>query len=159
MGKWSKLKGQVPSLPDGHGDWYTELRQKVELYAAGSLDDLTSTFDALEEKMQVAEAELKSLKQETEAVTRAILRKMEDTNLDSMVQNGRRWTVSHEIYPQVKDKVALREWCEKNGMVDTLIVPHQTLKATVKGALESGDSMPDGVELYLKPGLRRTKQN
>jgi hypothetical protein len=149
----------VPSLPEGQGEWFTELRQKVELYAARSLTELTVTFDTLDERVQEAEALVKSLKQEIEAVTRAILRKMEATNLDSMSQNGRRWTVSHEIYPQVKDKVALREWCEKNGMIDTLIVPHQTLKATVKGALESGDSMPDGVELYLKPGLRRSKQN
>ena len=157
MGKWSETTKHLQPLPDPDTPYFQRLAQRADELMGTDLDALAQLYGRADETRQALERQTSDVTLERDAIGRAMLRKMEDANLDSVVTGGYRWTPSPEPYPQVKDRVALREWATQNGMEDALAIPHQTLKATVKAALENHEALPEGIEIFVKTTFSRRK--
>lgn len=155
-GKWAYLKGQLPTLP-ADPSYGQALMAQIDTYRELPLAEIAAAYNDLDEELEEREQELKDLKLRREAAERAMDQKMDAAGLESVTAAGYRWTPKIEPYPQVKDKSALRVWIDEH-MRDNLSLPFQTLKATVKAALEAGDELPPGVEVFLKRSFTRTKQ-
>lgn len=157
MGKWSHLKGQYPDRQDPESDYFRDLHARTDELATKKLAELAELYAKEEEIVDYHEKRAKSAKTEIEAITRAMLRVMEQQNLDSATLAGYRWTPSPEPYPQVKDKVSLREWAEKTDQRDLLSINPQTLKSLVKKALEENQPIPEGLDLFVHTTFSRRK--
>jgi hypothetical protein len=155
VGKWSSFKGKLEEPIKGDGKYIDRINARLGVVATRTLDQLTSDFNETREAKDACAKTLKEHEFELEVLTRAIVKRMEDENTESVTKHGYRWTPSPEPYPQVKDKLALRKWVDE-FMPDNLSLPAATLEATVKAKLEVGDELPPGVDVFMKTGLSRT---
>jgi len=153
--KWAHLKEKLPALPVDPS--YEEaLVSQMAVYQGMNLAYVAQEYNDLEEELAEREKEIQRMKLQLEAASRVLGQKMEDASLESAVMAGYKWTPKFEPYPQVKDKAALRAWVDDH-MSDNLSLPFMTLKSVVKDALEAGDELPPGVEVFLKRSFSRTK--
>ncbi len=154
--KWAHLKDQFPALPmaPAYGDVLTA---QMEAFRAMPMAQVAEEYNDLAEELAEREQEVKELKLKLEAAERVLDQQMEATGLDSAVIAGYRWTPKVEPYPLVTDKSVLRDWVDSH-MPDNLALPFQTLRSVVKDALEAGDQLPPGVDVFLKRSFSRTKQ-
>jgi hypothetical protein len=151
--KWADLKGKLPDAPSSYGDDMLERQRTLE---ALPLRELADTYEAARLAAEAADEAKKLAAFEEEAAERALLNKMEREGLDSIGIKGYNYSPSLEPYPSVKDKAAFMAYA-LDQMPETLTVPHQSLKARCKSALEGDGEVPPGVELYLKHKFSRTK--
>jgi hypothetical protein len=157
MGKWTETTKHLQPLPDPDTPYFQRLARRADELMCVPLDDLARRYGTADGTRKRLEDEVSDATLERDAIGRAMLRKMENAKLDSVVTGGYRWTPSPEPYPQVKDRVALREWAVRNGMEDALAIPHQTLKATVKAALENHEELPEGIDIFAKTTFSRRR--
>lgn len=155
MGRWSHLKGVYPEKPDDPSR-AAALHEATDAYRGRPIAVLGGLLTDLAETQQAQAAQLKATEFEIEAVERAICHAMDLAGLDSTVTGGYRLTPSAEPYPNVVDRVAQRAWAEIH-VNDALAIPHQTLKALTKAALADSTPLPDGIAVYMKTTLSRTK--
>jgi hypothetical protein len=156
VSKWAWLKDRFPALPadPSYGD---AIIAQVEAYRELPLAEIAEAYNDCEEEIAERERELKEVKMRREAAERAMHQQMEAAGLDSVTVAGFKWTPKVEPYPSVKDKAAFRAWAGEK-MPDNLSLPFPTLKSVVKEALESGEELPPGIDVYLKGSFSRTKQ-
>jgi hypothetical protein len=64
---------------------------------------------------------------------------------------------AEEPYPQVVDKAALLAWASEESP-EIVGVQWNTLKATVKAALEDAQALPPGVDVFMKSTIRSTRK-
>jgi len=156
MGKWSHLVGKLKDKPVDPS--YEEaLLARVDELMSQDKATLAATYDKYEEHVIKIEKDLKETKFLQEAISRAMLRKFADEGLESAVIGGHKWTPVPEPYASVSDKALFLAWAEEH-MHDNLTIPWQTLNAVAKAALESGDELPAGTDVFLKKSFKRTKQ-
>lgn len=152
MGKWSKLATEFPALP-----YDEKVRAQADALRGTSIDGLTSAINDERLAKERLEDELKATNTNLEALYVALEEARLAANLDGFSANGYRWTPTIEPYPQVKDRVALRAWADEH-IPEGLQLPWQTLRSMTKDALETGEPLPEGVEVYMKKAFTRTKQ-
>jgi hypothetical protein len=156
MGKWSHLVGKLKDKPVDPS-YEQALMARVDELMAEEKQTLALNYEDNEQDIADLEKDVKDRKFEQEAILAAMTRKFKDEGLESAVIAGHRWTPVPDPYASVKDRAAFLEWAEQH-MRENLQLPWQTLNATVKAALEVGDELPPGVEVFLKRGFKRTKQ-
>jgi len=156
MAKWSFLKDQFPTLPPDakYGEALDALVTEARTLP---IAELASNYNDLEEELTERKQEVKELEMKIEAATRVMTEQMEAAGLESAVIAGYRWTPTPEPYPTVKDRVAFRGWCDEH-MPNNLALPSSTVRSVVKAALEDGNPLPPGIEVFLKGKFSRTKQ-
>lgn len=172
MGKWSFLKGKLKPVPVevkfDEGASYQEKVDKVkEKFAGSDLADLANTYNELCE----VEAEIKAAESEMnvhfEAVSQLLITRLEDQGLSSFkLPTGENFFLKEEPRTTVKDKTAVREWCENNGLKEILAPAWQTLNAMVKGILEDPIDpatnqprpLPDGIEVFMNTTVQRRQK-
>lgn len=156
-GKWAHLKGKVPERPlQGGSEYLTKLREDMDDARRKTKQELAEQELDLTEQIAVHELNLKNAQRRQKAARIVLTEKMENEGVDSMRAVGYTWTPSVEPYPNIEDKAAYQAWARKH-MPDTMTVPHQTTKATVKQCLENDEPLPDGVGLYLEATFSRRK--
>lgn len=157
-GKWAYLRGQFPLLPADpqYGD---VLHAKITARASRTIPELIAEHEQLEARIAEEEGVLQDARATLEAVLRVLTDQMEALGLDSFTANGRIWTPGVEPHPIVKDRDQLRRWAQ-DVMPDAIPepqLPWNTLKAVTKERLEQGETLPPGVDVYLKPKFSRRK--
>ncbi len=157
MAKWSFLKDQFPTLPPDvkYGE---ALALQMEAIREFDLAEVAEVYNDLEEELTERKQDVKELEMKIEAATRVMTDYMEAAGLESAVIAGYRWTPTPEPYPTVKDRVAFRGWCDEH-MPNNLALPSSTVRSVVKAALEDGNPLPPGIEVFLKGKFSRTKQS
>ena len=177
MGKWSSFKDQYPALPLD-----AERQDKINAvldaeHDCGALNPLmagqkmkvrnmpnhlvATVYNALRQKKDKLVEDLSVLELEIEALTQLFVTRFEDEGIQSQrFEDGTLLSITDAPYPIVKDKLALREWVDKQGLSDMLSLNYQTLASLVKERLSGqvNEPLPNGVDVYMKTTLtRRTK--
>lgn len=179
MGKWSQFKDAYPRTPldaerqdkinavlNSEHEMKVGEHLGVDLTTPTKIKDmpdamLAAIYGKLREKKDFHNSEISVLELEIEAITQLFVQRFEDEGIQSQrFEDGVLISISDAPYPVVKDKLALREWINKNDLTDLLSVNYQTLASLVKERLSGAvnESLPDGVDVYMKTTLsRRTK--
>lgn len=174
-GKWAYLRGKYPQLPldPKREDVLRTLRDRLttdtvneetnevtpaELPADPSLADILDRYErcyAECDRLQTLLAEEEALFEVLETMIRE---RMEADKLDQARVNGYLYTPGTEPHPNTTDRSKLIAWVRASNMEDILTVHHGTLSGIIKDRLERNVELPDGVDLFWKPKLSRTKQ-
>ena len=153
--KWAALVGTIPNIPPD-ASYDQAMIAKVDALREFSVADLVDLYNKADEVRDERKKALSEAEFDLEALTRALTDKMDTESLESVTAHGYKFTPVPEPHPTVKDKAALRAWAQTH-MPDNLALPWQTLKAVTKESLENGDTLPAGIDVFLKRSLRRTK--
>ena len=114
-------------------------------------------LDGLEEALDVANAEVKRLEDERDAVKQLIMDEFTRLKLSSVrAASGSLFIAEDVPAPVVTDRGKVIDWA-KEKMPDILTVNTNTLKAIAKKAVTDGEELPDGVDVYMASTIRRRK--
>lgn len=163
MGKWSKFDGKFPQheKPEHRNP---ERKEKL-LVAVRALRGkpmiavAQENLDAVEAKRE-AEAAVKDAELRIEASEWALRDQMKDAQLDSVILAGYRFTPGSEPIAEITDKAAMLAWFQEN-QPDSVSVHGKIVTSVVKRFLdgEEGETLPDGVDVYMRRTFSRTKQS
>jgi len=158
-GKYAHLVGSLPTLlnTDGNQQERVEALKKV-LLADPELTDTGSyarLYEDARQRKAAAEALLKSIEDEIEALTQLLADRFDNEGLGSIkLENGTNISIWHEPYAQVEDRETFRLWCINNGLEKSLALPWQTTNSLTKERLLHGEPEPDGVTCFSKVKIR-----
>ena len=103
--------------------------------------------DELDVKVSVLETQIA-------AFTYLFVQRMEEDDVTALpFTDGVNLGASVEPYPNVKDRAALYGWIKETGQEDLLTLNYQTLASITKQRLLEGESLPPGVEVFMKDKL------
>lgn len=168
MGKWTYLKGDYEKVPVDQ-TWLDRVndilnKPKSDDPADGRLRDvpnaeLAKIFTQAKAQKEILEGQLADVNLHIEAYTKLFVDRFDEDGVSKMTfDDGTTISINPEPYPTVKDREALLKWVRANGMEELLTLQYQTMAKIVKEAIEGGQALPDGVEVFLKDKLsRRTK--
>lgn len=154
MGKWSILRDAYPAL--AHDE--AVRAASAELATTESVASVTERINAARETLAELETQRKAAQFEQDACERALIMLMEDDGTEAIRIGGYLWSRTEEPHPVVVDRPALKAWADAHDP-DSLSVAWQSLKATVKRALEDGTALPPGVDLFVKTAISRRKSS
>lgn len=146
MGKWTYLKGTLPSPPEDAG-----FREQVNLYKEtvkeAPLEDLLHARDAMEDIVDAIDVQLKAERAKLEAFERVIIERMELTN-EAFIRFEGNGTIGLQDTPviEVTEPGKFRLWIEKHAP-ELLTVYAATRDSITKTRLEAGEKLPDGIKV------------
>ena len=137
-------------------------RQKVnaakDQYKLLTSTELAAEYTKFRDEKDDIEEELKTLNSKITAITELIIEKFEGDEISAVrTEAGYLVSTKYDPYASVKDKEAFIAWVKKEGYENLLTIQWQTMNSITKELLENGMAAPDGVEVFLKPGLRLTR--
>lgn len=123
-----------------------------------ALVNLARSFDAADKEVELLEEKLKEAKKKRSMFESKLVEEMITQQVQSFRSpnfGGFRQQIC--VYPNVKDKEVLGAWVRKKKLtfLYTTAIHGQKLKAFVKERMENGESVPPGVEPFLKTEIRR----
>jgi len=162
MAKQTNLQkfGNLPRFVEQDNPYRKKILDEKAKYehARKSSADLAKAYTELRDDKDDLEEELKGINGKIQALQELLIESFEADDLSAVrTTNGYLVSTKYDPYASVKDKEAFRHWVIENGYENLLTLPWQTTNAISKTLLESGEAPPDGVEVYLKPGLRLTR--
>jgi len=160
MAKQTNLQkfGNLPRFVEVDNPYRKKIVDQKAEYAGKSSADLAKLYTELRDDKDDLEEELKGINGKIQALQELLIESFEADDLSAVrTTNGYLVSTKYDPYASVKDKEAFRHWVIENGYENLLTLPWQTTNAISKTLLESGEAAPDGVEVYLKPGLRLTR--
>lgn len=153
--------GHLPRLVETEG---TDNKQRTKVnsfkdgYKGLSTTDLATAYTRLRDEKDDIEEEIKILNAKITAIQELMIDKFEAEEISAIrTQNGYLVSSKYDPYASVKDKEAFIAWVKKEGYEGLLSVQWQTMNSMTKELIEAGMAPPDGVEVFLKPGLRLTR--
>jgi hypothetical protein len=160
MAKQTNLQkfGNLPRFVEQDNPYRKKITDQKAAYEGKSSADLAKIYTELRDEKDDLEEELKGINGKIQAIQELLIESFEADDLSAVrTTNGYLVSTKYDPYASVKDKEAFRHWVIANGYENLLTLPWQTTNAISKTLLESGEAAPDGVEVYLKPGLRLTR--
>lgn len=150
--------GHLPRLVQ-ENDVDNKNRKKIldikEQYRSLSSTELATAYTKLRDEKDDLEEELKAQNAMIQAVTELIVDQFEKDEVTGVrTAEGYFVSTKYDPYASVKDKAAFVSWVKENGYEDMLTLPWQTTNSLTKALIEAGEAPPDGVEVFLKTGLR-----
>lgn len=118
------------------------------------LDALSTEFFELKHQKKAAEEVLAEINLKSAAVEGLLLSQMENEDIRKfeLIAGGTIFKKS-TAYPIVKDKASLFAWIKLHKATHLLSVHHQSLKAVCNELLANGESLPNGVDAFLKDSV------
>jgi hypothetical protein len=174
--KWSNLQGVVEPVPLELSPRETAVQGAMASRADCDMMQLAREYSLVHADAQrAADADaIRSIT--TEALERLIRDRLalveEQSGQDTWRGEGWLFSPKTTICPVVKDKAALMDYVKDNGLDGLLSLEYSRLKSLVSGILEAFEGMTPaqraasplnlqhplpGVELYIRPGINRTK--
>ena len=160
MAKQTNLQkfGDLPRFVEEESPYRKKIADEKAKYADTPMSELAKTYTVLRDEKDDLEDELKVINGKIQAIQELLIGRFEDEDISAIrTSNGYLVSSKFDPYASVKDKTALRKWAVANGYEELLTLPWQTTNSIAKTLLETGEAAPDGVEVYLKPGLRLTR--
>lgn len=125
--------------------------------------DLKDLYVAARRAKAQLDIQVSVLETQIAAYTYLFVQRMEEDDVTALpFTDGVQLGSSVEPYPNVKDRTALNAWIKETGQEEILTLNYQTLASIVKQRLVDGESLPPGVEVFMKDklttrGLNTTK--
>lgn len=156
--------GDLPKIPvveveDGSGGKH---RDKVNNFK-DTLQSLSTTeiaqeYTKLRDTKDDIEEELKDVNSKLTAIVELLNDRFDEDGVDAIrTKTGYLISANPQPYASVKNKEAYLKWARENGYENLLTIMWQSTNSITKELLENGMAPPDGVEVFLKPGLRLTR--
>lgn len=115
---------------------------------------LGSEFFHVKKLKKNAEAHLAEINLRIAALEGLLLANFEDQEITSIKnEDGATIFKKSTAYPVIKDKKKLFAWIKANKAAHLIGVVHQSLKSFVNERLQDGQSLPPGVEAFLKDSI------
>lgn len=152
MGKWSEFRSVFPALPRDEA-----IAEAAEALLSRGSSEVVRELVARKLRLAQIEDERKGAQAELEIAEAALLRFFERSDVDRIDHAGMVLSRAEEPYPQVVDKAALLAWASEESP-EIVGVQWNTLKATVKAALEDAQALPPGVDVFMKSTIRSTRK-
>jgi hypothetical protein len=149
-GKYNGLRNQLERKEDlsPYGEKVT--KRKLELQSVKTQSELANVIKHLKNRKEVLEKIASKIEFETNAAEKALAEFLEAQGIESFkVASGGSLFLQDKIYPQVKDKAALRAWAVNNGLEKELGLHHKTVEGLCGDALLNGRPLPDGVDVFI----------
>jgi hypothetical protein len=158
--KWIGLKGKYDKPPVDQG-----YREKQDQYLAEPLEDglspsqlddygVARLYNAAKLAKAAAEQVQKYWELRKDALARLMADRFEeDGKTSTSFVNGGSMRITPDVYPTVADPEKLMAWIKANGLESLLTLNFQTMASMVKQRLTKGESLPDGVDVFLKDKL------
>jgi hypothetical protein len=159
MGKYEKLKSSLPKFEQEPAYQEKIDTRKAEL-AIASLPpgELARKFNDVDLELDVLEEQRKNLQMTKTAIEQELLQAFEDDDLSSVkLTDGTLVYQQDDPYPSVRDRGGLMKFIKKEKIEGLMSLPWQTLSSIVKERLMSGQSVPEGVEVFMKSSIRKRK--
>jgi len=133
-------------------------RIKAEAKKFGKIKDepakLAAEFFEAKKLKKVHEKKLSDTNLKIAAIESLLLANFEDQEITSIKDEaGATIFKKSTAYPVVKDKKALFAWIKAHKAAHLIGIVHQSLKAFVNERLQDGESLPPGVEAFLKDSI------
>jgi len=150
--------GDLPRFVEEESPYRKKIADEEAKFADTPMSELAKKYTELRDSKDDLEEELKVINGTIQAIQELLVGRFEDEDISAIrTSNGYLVSAKFDPYASVKNKEALRKWAVDNGYENLLTLPWQTTNSISKTLLESGEAPPDGVEVYLKPGLRLTR--
>lgn len=134
-------------------------RTKDESILSDEMRTIMIRIRELRDQKSNLKMELKGIDEELLDHNAKVVDFFEANKLQSMKMTGvGNFFLNRELYPRIEDKEIVMDWLKKQGDLD-LIMTFNTnkFKAYYKERIENKDSLPDGVEQYIKTDIRVRK--
>jgi hypothetical protein len=160
--KYAKLRDKLPafeqesSYQDRVNAW--TLENVGENPYDANVSELAKRMAGLKRSKEIAEEQIYGINVALEALSQLIVKIMQSEDIEKVaLSDGSSCYLSYEVYPQVKDKIALLGWVKSKKMSEMLSLPWQTLRGLCNESSLNGSPLPSGVESYLKVSARIRK--
>lgn len=133
---------------------------KVEEPGGGSrIASLAEKFDALRGKKEDLEKQIEDIKTELNGIEAELVKEMEFHEMERYPWSGGTFSRVNNFSAKIVDKVGLFDWLKNNTQdFDGLATINvRTLAAYVKGRIEEGRDLPEGVDVSTYETLRYTR--
>lgn len=158
--KWEDFKGKLPKYTGGEVDYIVRVtNRKLEL-----LEEFQKTVDFADYlkknnlRKEELEKELSDVNLNLEATQQILAERFENEGTQSIrLSSGELFYLEEVPYTQVKDKHAVNNWFETNNMKEMFSVNWNSLNALVKERLQSGQPLPEGVDVFMKTTVKMRK--
>lgn len=154
----------TPTIEKWSGEIHTELLEleKILVTAIGGTrygSDFTRMYRDLRSIKDMLEGHVSNINLLIEAFSQLIANQFEAEGTSSLTLDDTGDNVRVQLEPQAKvtDRDTFREWCIKEGLERSLMLPWQTTNKITKDRLLAGDSEPDGVSAEARVKLVLTK--
>jgi hypothetical protein len=116
--------------------------------------DLKDLYVAARKRKDNIQSELSVVQTQIDALETLFHNRMEEDDVTSLpFTDGTTLRTSIEPYASVKDKEALHGWIRATEQEELLTLSWQTLNSITKQRLLEGESVPPGVDVYIKETL------
>lgn len=151
----SKLDGKAWNLKEQEPERFQQIQNaKEEFLHLETLDKKAKQFLKIKKHKEQLEEKLSAVNLRIEGISALMLEQLEEDELSSVrLPSGVTVFKRHEVYPKVLDKAELFQWIKRTKQVSLLSVHHQTLKGLCRERLENGESLPTGVDAFIKTSL------
>lgn len=160
-GKYAAFKSLYPKVPF-EASAFDKMREVLDVPVDEGemrVRDLPNTelkdlYVAARREKAALEIDLSLLETQIAAYSYLFVQRMEEDDVTALpFTDGVSLGSSVEPYPNVKDREALYKWIKESGQEDLLTLNYQTLASITKQRLIDGESLPPGVEVFMKDKL------
>ncbi len=127
-------------------------KDELQNKTTGELGDI---YCLMRYKKAKLEQRIKEYNVELQAIILILTRRMETEGVDKYkLASGTSLSFKDDVYVSVKDKPAWDLYIADNELEHLLTMHHSTMKSMVVGMLERGETPPEALKVFFKPGLR-----
>ena len=153
--QWENFKGKLPEWQGDDVDRIQQIQTIKTKLAEKTNPEIARLMKDLKFQKEELEAELSNIELQYEACQRLLSERLENDGTSSFrLDTGELFYIEDVPYAQIKDKTQSNIWFIENGMDELRSVNWQTLNAIVKERLKNGDSLPEGVDVYMKTTVK-----
>ena len=163
MGKYDAivlgLEKLPPEIREGGANYQYAVDQEKLNYGDHTPSVLIVQYADLRAQAEEKDREAKALRLRVEAISQLLMEVYEAEGITSMkVQGVGTMRTDFPPYSHVVDKETYRQWCLDNGFGPQMSLPWQTTNSVVKERLLTGQDIPPGVDVYVKPTPTFTRE-
>jgi hypothetical protein len=162
-GKYAAFKSLYPKVPF-EATVFEKMREVLDAPASPDMDalrvrDLPNTelkdiYVKARRAKDALDLQVSLLETQIAAYTYLFVQRMEEDDVTALpFTDGVQLGSSVEPYPNVKDRGALYKWVKDTEQTELLTLNYQTLASIVKQRLLEGETLPPGVEVFMKDKL------
>jgi len=155
-GKYRHLRGKLPVFENPPA-WQEKIGQAKTNYLKLNTTELGREFASFKVQKNVAEANIKEMNTQMEALSQLIVERLETGDLESIeLANGIKVGIRDEPYTSIDDQKKFYDWIKKTKQTGLLKINFQTLNAMTKEMIITGKKNPPGTKVFMKTSAKVT---
>jgi len=155
-GKYRHRRGKLPKFENPPA-WQEKIGEAKGSYFGLSTTELGREFASFKIQKNTAEAGIKEMNTQMEALSQLIVERLEDGDLEAIeLANGIKVGIKDEPYTSIEDQKKFYAWIKKTKQTGLLKINFQTLNAMTKEMIITGKKNPPGTKVFMKTSAKVT---